>query len=573
MKKRFIAIMMCIAMVSSLFIGCGKNNSSNDNGASDSNGTSTNGADSSGDSSKKIKEFTAFFDRQGIELNDNNEIQQLIAEKIGAKCKETWLTGQTAEEAVGMLIASGEYPDFINWTPQLQDAGALVPIDEYLDKYPNIKNFWSESQWNSLKQEDGHIYSIPQFGNINQKLMDTTQGGEAFWVQTRVLKWAGYPVVESLDQLFKLLEDYYAANPTMADGSSVIPFEVLCYDWYYFCLENPPQFLDGWPNNGRCIVDPATYKVADYNITNTAQRYFKKLNEEYKKGIVDPEFMTMNHDQFLEKISSGRVLCMVEQKWDFQTAEDAIKTQKLDGCTYVPLGITIDPGMKEMYYAANEAAVLSGGLSITTSCKDVEGALQFINDLLDPEIITLRSWGVKDTDYKVGDDGLFYREQTMRDNAVNADYKASHLCTYSYFPNYTGMNPDGKNAMTPDTQPSEFFAALTTDVQECLTAYGAKTYVDMLDYNEIDGYEQPWYPMWSFVGEMTTDTPGGLAWTKMEETKKQYLPQVVIADDFDSSWNKYLDAYKACKPEDFFAEVQTAVYDRIELVQGKRPTE
>jgi putative aldouronate transport system substrate-binding protein len=562
MKKRMFAVLLCIAMVASLFTGCGKNDSDD----KDASKTATINEDGE---STEIKEFTAFFDRQGIELNTDNEIQQIIAEKIGAKCKETWLTGQTAEEAVGMLIASDEYPDFINWTPQLQDAGSLVPIDEYFDKFPNIKNFWSESQWNTLKQEDGHIYSMPQFGNINEKLMDTTQGGEAFWVQTRVLKWAGYPVIESLDQLFELLRDYSAANPTMKDGTPVIPFEVLAYDWYYFCLENPPQFLDGYPNNGRCIVDPDTFEAIDYNTTPTAERYFRKLNEEYKSGIIDPEFMTMNHDQFLEKISSGRVLCMVEQKWDFQTAEDAIKSQGLDDCTYVPLGITIEPGMKEMYYAANEAAVLSGGLSITKSCEDVEGALKFVNDLLDPEIITLRSWGVEGVDYLVDENGLFYRTQEMRDNAVNSEYKASHLSSYGYFPNFTGMNPDGKNAMTPDTQPSEFYDGLTPEVQECLAAYDAKTYVDLLDYNEIDGYEQPWYPMWSFVGEMTTETPGGLAWTKMEETKKEYLPQVVIADDFDAAWTEYLGAYNKCKPEDFLVEIQEAIYDRIELVQGK----
>lgn len=575
MKKKIIAILICMTMMSSLFVGCAKNNSADEKETSTKDATTdtTTEAAEDSDAPKEIKEFTAFFDRQGAELNSDNVIQQVIAEKIGAKCKETWLTGQTAEEAVGMLIASGEYPDFINWTPQLQDAGALVPIDEYLDKYPNIKNLWSESQWNTLRREDGHIYSIPQFGNINEKLMDTTQWGEAFWLQTRVLKWAGYPEIETLDQLFTLLEDYSAANPTMADGSSVIPFEILCYDWYYFCLENPPQFLAGYPNNGRCIVDPATFKVSDYNVTDTAQRYFKKLNEEYKKGIIDPEFMTMNHDQFLEKISSGRVLCMVEQKWDFNTAEEAIKTQKLEGCTYVPLGITIDPGMKEMYYAANEAAVLSGGLAITTSCKDVEGALQFVNDIVSPEVLTLRNWGLEGTNYLVGEDGLFTREQSMRDNSVNADYKASNLCPYSFFPTYSGMNPDGKNAMTPETQPSEFFVSLTPEVQECLNAYDAKTYVDMLDYNEIDGYEQPWYPMWSFVGEMTTETPGGLAWTKMEETKKQHLPQVVIADSFDSAWSDYMDAYESIKPVDFFTEVQEAVYDRIELVQGKRPTE
>lgn len=575
MKKRIFAILLCIAMMASLFAGCAKKaaDDTKDSSTTDTTDTTKDAAatdePAATDAPKEIKEFTAFFDREGIELNDDNEIKQIIAEKIGAKCKETWLTGQTAEEAVGMLIASGEYPDFMNWSPELQDAGATVAIDEYLDKYPNLKNFWSESQWNTLKQADGHIYSIPQFGNINIKATDTNQGGEAFWLQTRVLKWANYPVVESLDQLFKLLEDYAAANPTEADGTPIIPFEILAYDWRYFCLENPPQFLDGWPNNGRCIVDPTTFLVSDYNVSDTAKRYFKKLNEEYKKGIIDPEFVTINHDDFLAKISSGRVLCFVEQKWDFQTAEDAIKAANLEGCTYVPLGITIEPGMKEMYYASNEAAVLTGGLAITTSCKDVEGALQFVNDLLDPEVITLRTWGVKDVDYNVGADGLFSRTQEMRDNVVKADYKASHLCGYGYFPNYSGMHPDGINTIDASQQPSEFFVGLKPEVQECLKAYGAETYLDLMDYNEIDGYEQPWYPMWSFTGTMTTDTPGGLAWEKMEDTKHQYLPGIVIADDFDAAWAEYMEAYKAVKPEDFFAEMQEAVYARIELVQGK----
>jgi len=578
MKKRMLAILMGIVMVSSLLAGCGKNNETvkNETPSGDTAATATVAPTEEAKATtaptetatKEIKEFTAFFDREGAELNDDNEVQQIIAEKIGAKCKETWLTGQTAEEAVGMLIAGGEYPDFMNFSAQLLDAGALVALDEYLDAYPNIKNFWSETQWESLRQEDGHIYSIPQFGKINEKLMDTQQSGEAFWIQTRVLKWANYPEIESLDQLFKLLEDYTAANPTMADGSNVIPFEILTYDWYYFCLENPPQFLDGYPNNGSVIVDETTYDVIDYNTTNTATRYFKKLNEEYKKGIIDQEFMTMNHDQFLEKISSGRVLCMVEQHWDFQTAEDSLKTQGMDDCTYVPLGITIEAGMGEQYFAANESASLTGGLSVSTSCDDIEGALQFVNDILSLEITTLRSWGVEGVDHLVGDDGLFYRTQEMRDNAVSADYKASHSCSYSYFPNYGGMNLDGINAATPETQPSEFYEGLTVEVQECLTAYDAKTYIEMLDYNEIDPLVEPWYPMWSFSNNLTTDTPGGLAWVKMGETKHEYLPKLVIADDFDAAWSEYMAAYSDCKPEDFLSEMQAEVYNRIKLVTG-----
>ena len=41
----------------------------------------------------------------------------------------------------------------------------------------------------------------------------------------------------------------------------------------------------------------------------------------------------------------------------------------------------------------------------------------------------------------------------MRTNASDPAYKASHLCTYSYFPNYSGMSKDGINAATPAEQP------------------------------------------------------------------------------------------------------------------------
>lgn len=42
------------------------------------------------------------------------------------------------------MIAGGEYPDFIEGASgqmQLYDAGALVPLDDYIEKYPNIKIF------------------------------------------------------------------------------------------------------------------------------------------------------------------------------------------------------------------------------------------------------------------------------------------------------------------------------------------------------------------------------------------------------------------------------------------------
>ena len=558
-KRKIVSLLMASTMVMSFAAGCGNSSSTSDKADAGSKA-------SSGDEKGDITEFTAFFAVPGSEINDDNEIQQIIAEKTGVKVKETWLTGQTAEEAIGTLIAGGEYPDFVeggNGSTQLYEAGALVALDEYIDKYPNIKEFFTEQEWDSLRQDDGHIYWIPQFSNIYGEEKECTHNDEAFWIQTRVLKWAGYPEVRTMDEYFDLIEAYNEANPTMEDGTANIPYTILCDDWRYFCLENAPQFLDGYPNDGSVIVDPNTKKVIDYNTTETAVKYFKKLNEEYHKGIVDPESFTQTYDEYIAKISSGRVLGMIDQWWDFAyTGYDAIKAAGLDkqGCSYVPLPITIDKSVKNQWHNSGGVVNVSTGLAITTSCEDVETALQFVNDLLGQELHDLRFWGVKDVDYKVDENGEFYKTEEMRTKASDTAYKASHLCSYSYFPQWKGTSRDGINAMAPDGQPKEFYDGLKQDVKDCFSAYGVQTYVEMLGTSEAPG---PWYPMYTYSGTMTTSTEGGTAWTKMGEIKHQYLPKVVMADDFEKGWDEYMKVYSDCKPEAFLAEMQTELDRRI----------
>ena len=558
-RRKLISVLLAATMMAAMFAGCGSDAASTD--AKEN----ADGADST--EAGGVKEFTAFFAVPGSEINDDNEIQQIIADKTGVKVKETWLTGQTAEEAVGMMITGGELPDFIcggSGQSQLYDADVLVALDDYLDDYPNIKNFFTQQQWDQLRQDDGHIYWIPQFSNIKGEEKVCTHNDEAFWIQARVLKWADYPEIRTMDQYFDLIERYNEANPTMEDGTENIPYTILCDDWRYFCLENAPQFLDGYPNDGSCIVDPETLTVIDYNTTDTAVKYFQKLNEEYQKGIVDPESFTQTYDEYIAKLSTGRVLGMIDQWWDFAyTAGDAIKQAGLDaqGCDYIPLPITIDESVKNQWHCSGGVLNVSDGLAITTSCEDVEAALQFVDDLLSQDIHNLRFWGVEGVDYNVDDNGEFYRTEEQRTRAVDTAYKASHTCTYSYFPQYSGTSDDGINANKPDGQANEFFDGLNDDVKEAFSAYGAETYVDMIGTNEAPG---AWYPMWSYSNSFTTDTEGGMAWNKIGEIKHEYLPQVVMAKDFDAALAEYMDAYNSCDPGAFIGELQTELDKRME---------
>lgn len=77
-RKRMLSALLVVAMAATMFAGCG-----NKGGAILPHGGK---AANDGD----IKEFTAFFAVPGSEINDDNEVQQIIAEKTGVKVKETW---------------------------------------------------------------------------------------------------------------------------------------------------------------------------------------------------------------------------------------------------------------------------------------------------------------------------------------------------------------------------------------------------------------------------------------------------------------------------------------------------
>ncbi|MBP5304832.1 MAG: extracellular solute-binding protein [Lachnospiraceae bacterium] len=565
--KKLLALALCFVMVISCLAACGKDESKADNSSkTDSTNQTAAKNDTTktadGDSeTKEVTNFTFFITMPNPEINDDNEIAQMIADKWGVKVKETWLTGQTASEATGTLIAGDEYPDFIDSDEMnmLVDAGALIPLDDYIDKYPEFKETWfTDAEWEKFRQPDGHIYWINPFGNTYGESKATTHNDEAFWIQVRVLEWAGYPKIETMDQYFDLLESFAAANPTLDDGTPVIPYTILCEDWRYFCLENAGQFLAGYPNDGSVIVNKETMTIEDYNTSEDTRLYLKKLNEEYKKGMVDPESFTQTYDEYIAKLSSGRVLGMVDQWWDFAyTVNDVFKSQGTEakGYNYVPLGLTTKPGMANRWHTYDDTVNQASGIAITKDCKDPDKAFKFIVDCaMDQELHDLRFWGVEGVDYEVDADGLYYRTQEQRERWADTSYKASHKCDYSYFPQWGGTHRDGKNAMQPTEQPSEFMNGMAQPLIDCFNAYGVTTYPGMI--NSIVENNGPWFPMYSYSNNFTTETPGGLAWTLMGECKHEWLPKVVMAPDFEQGWNEYMEKYNACKPQDFLGEMQ-----------------
>jgi len=519
-----------------------------------------------GETKKEYKEFSAFVAVPGDEIRHENRIAEKIAGISGARVTIEWLEGQSSEEKISTLITTGEYPDFIHGsdaTNLLVEAGALLPLEEYLDDYPNLKSYLTDAQWESLRKEDGHIYFLPVFGVIQGKETLTMPAGEAFWIQKRVLEWAGYPTITTLDGYFDLITAYLEANPK-TDGENTIGFEILCEDWRYFCLENPPMFLAGYPNDGCAIVDIDTKQAALYDTIPQAKQYYGKLCEMYQKGVIDPETFTLSYEQYLERISGGAVLGFVDQYWQFMSAQNSLYAYGKEDKTYVPLAITANEEIVPNYYCQDMNLNTGGGLGISVNCQDVEGALAFLDALLTPEVMILRHWGEEGIDYEVDENGIFYRTEEQRTVRNNGEWLANNMCNYGYFPTYEGMLSDGLNTVEPSDQPGEYYAKLSEYDKKFLDAYGFKTWTEFLG-EQTKG--EAWYPLYSCQEDWAPDTKHGKALDAMDRVKRLWLPKIIMSPeaDFESNWAEYMETYqKEVDVDAYLSELNREIERRIE---------
>ena len=176
-------------------------------------------------------------------------------------------------------------------------------------------------------------------------------------------------------------------------------------------------------------------------------------------------------------------------------------------------------------------------------CQDVEGALQFLDDLLTPEIMVLRYWGEKGIDYKVERDGSYYRTAEQRQKWGNGDFLKEDTCSYTYFPAYEGMLADNINAVQPAEQPGEYYDKLSDYDKKVLDAYGFQTWKEFLG-EEVEG--TPWFPLYSCVADWPSESDYGRARTEMERIKRLWLPKVIMSteSEFEKNWSDYMREYR-----------------------------
>jgi putative aldouronate transport system substrate-binding protein len=481
-------------------------------------------------------QFTVFIADPGQPPTPDNKIYKLIKEELGVSLKFEFLVGDR-DQKLGIMIASGDYPDIMTGHTRLIDAGAFIPLEGLIQKHAPRLYAHYKPYWNMVKEpKDGHFYIMPNYGRYYGEYRRTMSYGPSFWMQKAVLAEFGYPKVKTLDQYFDLIVKYKKKYPTI-DGKPTIGFTVLSEGWRDFCLKNPPQHLIGHPNDGGVVVDQKTFKAEVFADKDYAKRYYKKLNAMNALGIIDKESFVMTYDQYIAKLSSGRVLGMFDQRWNYGNADYSLRTRGLVERTYAPCPVTYEAGTRD-WYLDRSVLNLNSGFGITTKCKDPVRVLKFLDALMTEEWQKILGWGIAGEDYKVGAKGLFYRTPEQRVHGDDPMWKLANRADslWNYAPKMEGTFKDG-NSTGPGTQPGEFFETLKPYEQQFLSKYNYKTWADFFSPAPPNPI---YYPAWQI--NLIEGSPAKVAETKMSELSRKYLPQTILAkpNQFDRVWNEYV---------------------------------
>jgi ABC-type glycerol-3-phosphate transport system substrate-binding protein len=295
--------------------------------------------------------------------------------------------GGAPDEKLNTMIASDSLPDVLflergAGVERLRKAGKLVPLDGYLEKYPNLKQWISPAALNLLKSEDGHLYQFPNW------YTNSPIGNGGYIINKKIYKALGSPKLETFDDFYAYLKQVKVKYP------DVVPFEPSIkgqgIDVLYPGFANDHPVLNismrGVPNG-----DKLTSIFTDPVYKETMQ-YASKL---FREKLITQDALTQTLDQVVERVTTGRVaVAAAFNITNLGKKGNTALTGKDPDAGYEIVWPLRKDGVDKDKVRANQYDVLGWNVNvITTSAKNPEAIFAYLDWHTGEEGQRIITWG------------------------------------------------------------------------------------------------------------------------------------------------------------------------------------
>lgn len=446
MKKKVVSVLLCVAMVISMLTACsspndsGKKNASNNATNSDtsqSKGTDMKAADAAKEWSWPLsekKELNIWIVWQNNYLQDPNELKsiQQIEKNTNVHINWTVASSTEASEKFSMMIASGKYPDIISGAEayytgglvKMMDDGVTIDLTDFVDKYMPVYSGLRKSNEKLERDtvtDDGKTVAIYSLASDTGELKgERVWGGPAIrqdWVDETGL---GMPA--TIDEWYSMLTAIKAKHPDVEAPLMIGPNGTDYYGTFISAFGVLSEFYN---DNGTVKYGPAEPGYKEYIET------FRKW---FAEGLIDPNFVSNNSAvvSSADFIGTGKAAAgpMI---WGMTA--DVFKNMGYNTDEKYWLSAAAYP-VKNAGDTPQAGAAMSelvkGTTVITSTCKDVELAMRYLDYWFTKDKMMLDSLGIEGDSYVANSDGTYSISDSLKAKVTDGTYPTLAEAVYTY---------------------------------------------------------------------------------------------------------------------------------------------
>lgn len=305
------------------------------------------------------------------------------------------ITGTSADQAFNLMIAGGELPDIIihniSDAQSYIDQGLILSLNEYMEagKMPNLKKFLEENPEvdKEIKTDQGNYYMFPWCREDDWLTVFRGPAVRQDWLEECGLE---APVtLEDYDNVVRVFNKKYGAK---------------------FAA------LDGWLSEGISVAFDAKrgYYLEDGQIKYSPveegyREYLEFMNGWYKDGLLDADIPSIDQDTMQKKVLNNEVgvaFTTGSQMVKWQEASDEVG----NGAKWIGTSYPRKNKNANVKFSQMSAKVNGLGGMITSSCKDIDKALEILDYAYGEEGFLYWNFGIEGETYTMVDGEPIYTD-------------------------------------------------------------------------------------------------------------------------------------------------------------------
>lgn len=382
MKKIFTFITI-ISLGIGCFTGCGRMENSENTGMA---GQTAQGTADDIYTVKYVAPGNEFADQDYVIEQVN---KRLLTDGLKIQIELVRIPWDVWDQKTNLMLSTGEEIGLIHVMQDvkavsvLKSQNAIIPLNDYIDKYPNLKNAL-DTAWGDFTVK-GEILAVPAMSGYN-----ISKDYGRIYYQQEVFDKTGAEIPETVDEVIDtalkmqevLLEETGKKTYTWTHQLSAVP------DWLHRTYDNAPFTVEN--TMGLVKIDQDGTVSSWYE-----SEEFKKDCETYKKmydlGLVDPDVLTVDRNRTTTESLNGRFIFGFDT-FNYGSTEKALKENT--GNTLTDFVLNEELGNYRFFSILN-------GNAIPSSCKNPEASIQFLDWLYgDAENFRLFMYGEEGRNYK-----------------------------------------------------------------------------------------------------------------------------------------------------------------------------